>query len=186
MLSGEAKAMSSMAKTTCGLLPLSRLQVQPDKGAETFLHQVVEGVESSCVSNRRATSHGVREMSKASGCPQKPQSHLRIPQTLDGTKELAGSFDTGSSMGLQVHRVTNASTKKIKIAQDAGLPGRCGEQIGWQLGCEGCTGRRSNDNGFAFGKIQRKVDSGRSLLELHQRNYNTINGPSEDTIIQIK
>jgi len=151
MLPGEAKAKSSMAKTTCGLLPLSRLQVQPGEGAETFLHQVVEGVESSCVPSRRATSHGVHETSKASGCPQKPQSHLRILQPADGIKELAGSFDTGSSMGLQVRRVTNASTKKIKIAQDAGLPVRCGEQAGWQLGCQGCTGRRTNSNGFALG-----------------------------------
>ena len=154
MLSGEAKAKSSMAKTTRGLLPLSRLQVQhskPGKGAETFLHQVVEGVESSCVSSRRATSHGVHETSKASRCPQKPQSHLRILQTSDGIKELAGSSDAGSSMGLQVRRVTNASTKKIKITQDVGLPVRCGEQAGWQLGCQGCTGRRTNGNGFAFG-----------------------------------
>jgi hypothetical protein len=93
----------------------------------------------------------VHETSKASGCSQKPQSHLRILQTSDGIKELAGSFDTGNNMDLQVRRVTNASTKKIKIAQDAGLPVRCGEQAGWQLGCQGCTGRRTNSNGFALG-----------------------------------
>lgn len=52
------------------------------------------------------------------------------------------------NMSLQIRRVTNASTKKFKIAKDTGLPVRYGEQAGWQHGCQGCTGRRTNGNGF--------------------------------------
>jgi hypothetical protein len=104
----------------------------------------------------------------------------------NSVQKLAGSFNTAGGVCFQKSRPSNGCTQKFKVPQNTAHPIRLSEQSRRQVRRQGGGAGSSNCNSFTLVKVQSQPQVGRSLLQRSQSLRHSVNGASQDPVIQVE